>query len=541
MADTKTAPPSKTFLRDATGLVKEFGTIDLLIIACFTTFALIYATLQFPYFYGFSPGASLWLVCVIAGIPFLLLQIVYWILTVILPRSGSDYVWIGRVLNPSGSFSWSLTWMISMFSVSFVGVVYAYTSGISTALTTWGTIYNAPGLLSAATTLSTPTWSYAVGALIIIAMGAIGLVGGRSIKVILYVGTAAAIIGTALIWIVLGTTTPATLASKWDAAFGTNYITYNGLVSLASKDGWVQQPVTLAATVAAMPLAALFLLGGNLGNVISGEIKNIRRAAPVGLIVSLLFGILFWGLFDVFVLHATGSTWTYASGYLYDNKPSAYFAAIPYAPTIPMLLSLATSPNQALTFTVLALYIIGSLPSVFLFFWIPSRYLFAWSFNRVIPSRIADVGNRFHTPHYAIGTMTGLGLFVLLLYYFTSWPSAIALGVFILICCLIVPGLALFLFPFRKKELLELAPGWMKAKVGGFPVISIIGLAEAIAFLYMAYLGATNPLIASPTTFAIVYALGVVIAGFVIYFVSYAYHKSHGVDIRLSFKEIPPE
>jgi len=531
----------KTFVRDATGLVKEFGTVDMVIIASFTTFALIYATLQFPYFYGFSPGASLWGAVAIAGIPFLLLQVVYWMLSVILPRSGSDYVWIGRVINPSVAFAWSMVWMLSMFGVSFVGVVSAYTSGISTSLTTWGLLYNTPSLISTANSISSPAGSYALGAIIIIAMGVLGLVGHRSIKTVLYVGSIAAIIGTAVIWAILGTTTPATLAPKWDSVFGSQYVTFNGLITLAQKDGWTSQSVTLGATIAAMPLAALFLLGGNLGNVISGEIKNVRRAAPVGFLVSLLFGILFWGIFDVFVLHATGPTWTYASGYLYDNNATAYFNAIPYAPTLTMIISLAAFPNQGLTFVVLFLYILGSLPSVFLFFWIPSRYLFAWSFDRILPARISDIGGRFHTPHFAIGTMTGLGLVLLLLYYFTSWPQAIALGVFILNCALIVPGLALFAFPFRRKDMLAMAPSSWTRKVVGLPLVSWIGLIEAIAFLYMAYLGATNPLIVSPTTFGIVYSLGIIVAAFVIYYVSVAYHRSHGVDIRMAFKEIPPE
>jgi amino acid transporter len=531
----------KTFVRDATGLVKTFGTTDLLIIACFTTFALIFATLQFPFFYGFSPGASLWGAVLIAGVPFLLLQIVYWILTVMLPRSGSDYVWVGRVISPSGGFAWSMTWMITLFSVAFVGVIVAYSSGIATSLTTWGALYNSPGLIASANWLSAPVGSYVLGAIIIVSMGILGLVGSKHIKGVLYIGTIAAIIGTAAIWIILGSTTPNTLAPKWDSAFGQNYVTYNGVIALAQKNGWTEQPVTIAATIAAMPLAALFLLGGNIGNVVSGEIKNVKRAAPVGFIVSLGLAILFWGLFDVFVLHATGPTWTYASGYLYDNNPSAYSAAIPYAPTLPMIIALASFPNQALTFGVLALYIIGSLPSVFLFFWIPSRYLFAWSFDRILPARIADVGTRLRTPHYAIGVMTGLGLVLLSLYYFTSWPSAIALGTFLLICCMVIPGLALFALPFRRKDLVDLAPGSMKSRVGGFPVISLIGLAEAIGFTYMAYLGATNPLITSPTTFAIVYAVGVIVAAFVIYFVSVAYHNRRGIDIPLAFKAIPPE
>lgn len=67
----------RVFVREATGLVKEFGSVDALLMASAAVFALVFTTLQFPWFYGFNPGANLPLALVLAAIPFLILMLCY--------------------------------------------------------------------------------------------------------------------------------------------------------------------------------------------------------------------------------------------------------------------------------------------------------------------------------------------------------------------------------------------------------------------------------------------------------------------------------
>jgi len=65
------------FARTSSGLVREFGTLDTLLIASAAVFALTYTILQFPWYYGFNPGANLPLALVLTGIPFVLLMLIY--------------------------------------------------------------------------------------------------------------------------------------------------------------------------------------------------------------------------------------------------------------------------------------------------------------------------------------------------------------------------------------------------------------------------------------------------------------------------------
>lgn len=76
----------KTFFpRTSSGLVREFGTMDVLLMSSAAVFALCFTILQFPWYYGFNPGANLALSLLFGAIPFLLLMLTYWAVGVIMP------------------------------------------------------------------------------------------------------------------------------------------------------------------------------------------------------------------------------------------------------------------------------------------------------------------------------------------------------------------------------------------------------------------------------------------------------------------------
>jgi amino acid transporter len=275
--------------------------------------------------------------------------------------------------------------------------------------------------------------------------------------------------------------------------------------------------------------------------VIAGEIKGVKKALPVALILSLVFGIAYWSITSWLTLKATGEDWMYAVGYLWDNNATAYSSAMPYPPTQPLLLALISYPNQALTALAIITYLVGSAVAPFVYFWIPTRYFFAWSFDRLIPTRFANVHEKYHAPHYSIAAISALAAVLFLLYYFTSWPTGFALGTFLWGVAFVIPGLAALVLPARRPELLQAAPSFMARKVAGMPVLSWLGLLTAISFAYLGYIAITNPLISTPTTLGVEVVAGIIIITLAIYFASRAYYARRGLDISLVFREIPPE
>jgi APA family basic amino acid/polyamine antiporter len=186
-------------------------------------------------------------------------------------------------------------------------------------------------------------------------------------------------------------------------------------------------------------------------------------------------------------------------------------------------------------------YIIGSLGPVFAYFWIVTKYLFAWSFDRVIPSAFASVSARFHTPYVAVLVAAVVGVILSYLFVYLGYATYFTMGTVIWGISYTVPGLALMAFPFARKDIFASATGWMAVKIGGLPIISLVGLLTTIGFGYVGYLALSNPAIGVANEFSEVLIVSLIVAGLLIYFASVAYHKGKGMDMGMALKEIPPE
>ncbi len=534
---------TKAFVRDATGLVREYSGLDTLLVASALVFALAYTTTQFAWFYGNTGGADLTSSLLLATVPFIFLMITYWVIGIVMPRTGNDYVWTGRIFHPAIGFVWSITYV---FAISFAGYVGAglgeFSYAASIAMTVLGLTSNATGLASLGTFLGGQVGAFELGILLILIFGAFAIFGSRMIKGLLYVSWTSAIIGTILMWYILGSVTTATFASNWNTllvpSFGSN-ATYQALEATGLAGGYTAAPPGFASIVTALPLASLFLFGGNYANAFVGEIKNVRKSIPIALFLSLIFGVIWWSITATLTLNAVGANWMAAVGYAFDNGLHNY--ALPFPPSQPLMLAVAAYPNTGLIYLMMATFLLGSLGAVFCYFWIPTKYLFAWAFDRVIPSKFADVNERLHTPVVSIIAMMVVSVVMLGGYYFLGWASAFTLGTVLWGFSFVVPSLALVAFPYMKKDLFEQAPGFVKTKIASIPVMSIVGLISAISFAGIAYIAYITPADVVPTTLGFEITAMIVVVAFAIYFASWSYHKRQGLDISIALKQIPPE
>ena len=103
-----------------------------------------------------------------------------------------------------------------------------------------------------------------------------------------------------------------------------------------------------------------------------------------------------------------------------------------------------------------------------------SRNLLAASFDRVLPSKLADVSPRFHTPLWSLGVTFLLAEGFLAIYTFTTFftllvnfATGVAIGLLLL-------GVAGLVFPYVRKDLFENSPRLVNRRVAGIPVMSIV-------------------------------------------------------------------
>src|SRR5918999_278987 len=105
-----------TFERRASGLVREAGTLDVLIYNInFVSLGLM-AALVFLFSTAFYPGANLYVTAILTFLAVIPTSLVFAFFAASMPRSGSDYVYVSRTLHPALGMmsSWNNTvwWFI---------------------------------------------------------------------------------------------------------------------------------------------------------------------------------------------------------------------------------------------------------------------------------------------------------------------------------------------------------------------------------------------------------------------------------------------
>jgi amino acid transporter len=174
--------------------------------------------------------------------------------------------------------------------------------------------------------------------------------------------------------------------------------------------------------------------------------------------------------------------------------------------------------------------------------WIISRTVFAWSFDRVVPTKLASVDERYGSPYYTIILGMGLGMVSLAIWLYTTWMSFMAYDITGMFLASAVAGIAGAVFPYRKKDLFESSPGFVRSKVGGLPVITILGVLTFVVSVTVGYATLTPAFIGgplNPTYLAVILVTCVIALG--IYAISSVYHEKMHMPLKLAFEQIPPE
>ena len=108
-------------------------------------------------------------------------------------------------------------------------------------------------------------------------------------------------------------------------------------------------------------------------------------------------------------------------------------------------------------------------------------------------------------------------------------------------------GVTAILLPFRRKDVYNSAPPVARAKVGGFPLLTISGLVHAIGFASLIILVFLYPAAAGTSNAQLgVGPLSVVVIGLIVSIIFYPIAKAlrksvSKIDLSLVYREIPPE
>jgi amino acid transporter len=535
-------PASKpVFVRDATGLVRELGFFDQFVLSQAIIVILngfVLTALFAPYFF---PGAHLGLVFLLGSIPAFAMAAVYSKLSAAIPRSGGDYVWSSRILGPLFG---SVQFVFLFITTVIIGVGLSTYSIVTIALSQWaftlGVTTNNPGLISLASTMSTPAVGYPIAVGLIVLETVVSLFSLRVFSVFQRVCVGIFLVINIGFIVLLFTVNPSTFPALFDHAMQVagSSATYNGIIQQASQSGFAGTQFNLTNTaLAAIPWGFLTFTGFNFGAYLAGETKNVKSSITRALFLSVIVTIIALLVMAQMVYNDFGSTFLNSASYVQATNA----ASLPTLPTTTMMLSL-TSPFAAF-FLGLGLTL-GWVVVCVAYVVTIARMFFAAAFDRLLPTKFAEVSERFHSPQYAIIVVAFIWfLFITFLWYAGFAVGWLTVGIIPPIGYML-PFVAALLFPFAKKDLFKRTVGAM----GQASVIIVGSLVGIGAFLFY-IIALTFPLSGALGTVYLgtnltlaMESVGVfIIFGLVIYFSAKFRLSRMGLNISAAYKEIPPE
>jgi hypothetical protein len=121
-----------------------------------------------------------------------------------------------------------------------------------------------------------------------------------------------------------------------------------------------------------------------------------------------------------------------------------------------------------------------------------------------------------------------------------SWAS-LTLGVtFACGYVFVATALAGALLPFRAKAAYDASPG-AAYTIGGYPLVTVIGLLGAAFGVVFLYLFLTNEQLGLTSQLAYTVVGGVLLFSAAWYLIAKQLRRSSGINVDYAFKEIPPE
>jgi amino acid transporter len=533
------APPATgVFARQATGLVRQAGALDVFVYN--TNFINIAIGVAFIFLFlpaGAYPGANVYVSILLTVLAVLPTNLVYGMLASAMPRSGGDYVYVSRTLGPM----WGLAanWNYTVWSFFYIGVPAAFLGkyGISSLMRTIGVYSGNPDLVNVGSFFASPIGTFLAGLVLILVFTAIFISGLNTymrVQNVLFVIAMLALV--AVVVVALGAS-PDGYMARFNAYFASvtgHQDTAKTILDSLGKNAPAATGFDLHDTVASMTWAFSVLGFGLASAYIGGEVKGANRAQLKGMVGSVLFSAAWMLLLAAVVLRVIPYDFIGAVGAADPGK-----TGLGFTPVFTELISVLTG-------NWLLLLLIGVGFCLWTYAWLPiyiittTRNMLAWAFDGLLPVRVSSVDERFHSPIVAILLSSGFGIVFLAVYAFDSSFATIS-GFFGQVWTYMLAGIAAIVLPFKLRDLFEASP--IRWRVAGVPVLSILGALSILGMgvIEYAYLNDPNSGISFRAPTMILVNVAVFLSGFVFYAVTRFVRSRQGVDLGLAFAEIPPE
>jgi amino acid transporter len=536
------AAGGRLFTRQATGLVRTVSPISTMIFNTFTAPAAFVLAIALFWTLGAFPGGNLYVALLLGYGAGFVFAFAISTVTSAIPRSGGDYVFVGRILHPLVGLISSFCFTAGVLLSAAAITLFLVTGALAPSLNVIGLVSDSGTLLDWGATLGTShNWQFAVGLVFIAAAVLLAGSGWRWPLRVQNFGFALTLLGLFVTAIVVLVNSGDDFVSKFNAfadPITGSPDSYQGIITAAKDSGVNVDPGSdSSSTWPAWAAVMGFSIYAFYSTHISGEVRQARSwrtsvvmmgAVAINLVLCL---VMTWVFF-----HGFGTEF-FASANAVNGTEAWPFSAPPF---YVFLTAIAGGSATLAWFLGISL--------VFTFFvvlWLqfvqPMRALFAYAFDGVLPVRVAQVSSRTHVPVISLAIISAItiGLYAWAVYgsnFFTVYANAVVITV----VSLVLMSIAVILFAYLRKDMWGASV--VTSRIVGVPITTIAGVgalvvAVLVGYFYLHYAG----LGISDRWQAFRNAGIVVAAAIVVYFVADWVRRRQGIALTKAASEIPPE
>jgi len=559
MADTEqsAAPPSGPtfFARNATGLVREIRIRDATILNALPGGPGVVLAVSIFWILSAFPGANLYLAMLIAAVGAFLVIGAFGLLSQVMPRTGGDYILVSRSLNPVlGFVSSVLVAASALLAVAFWGVVSASLL-VSPLFTYLGLKTGSATLTNWGVDLTKTPETFIFGIVLTLAVFLLIGLGKRFMQRVQLAMYAFGMLGLVVAAVILLTTSRGHFISTFNA-FAHPYThradSYSYFLSQGAAVGvQTNTGINWAHTIFGSAAILSFTVWTWWSVCYAGE---LRQASTRRNWYSMIGGLALTFIPVVLMIAIMNSTFgTAFLPSLSAVSSNTHVYSLPVTPLWIVFVAMIHPAWGLVVFLGLAFVMWGVL-QVYVNAIYPSRTIFAWAFDQIIPAKLSAVSGRRNTPVAALTLLAALT--VLLCWwaaYTTSFFRFLTLDIVLIFPAFALVGISAIVLPRRQRRLYDASSA--RLNLLGVPLVALFGVGAIAVATFMAYCYFTqaplglpgagksigSQLFTSPSNGGLALLAVFIIASLIFYGVAWLIRRSEGIDLSLAGMELPPE
>jgi APA family basic amino acid/polyamine antiporter len=537
-------PEQMAFARKASGLVRGLSFLDAFGVGFMNQGLTPSMWVMISFGLGVYTGGNLiiatLLSALLCGIGF---SLVWGILGGSMPRSGGEYIYNSRIIHP-------IIGIAESFGNAFVWIMWIFVLAPWTIDPGLVMMFQFLGMQSAADVVQTPIAVFLISSVVSF-IALLFVVFGMKVfatvqKVIMFLGIA----GCVVILLVFTFTSRDAFVQAWNN-LATQYgsLSYQGFLDTARttmEEAGSVLPTTWnwVDSLGVMVAGSWLFAYSYCITFIAGEVKRPDKTIILANLSAILVPAFFMTWLAIVLYRTVGFEFLSATAWVDNMGEGLAGYSLPWSTNF-VGLAAVISQNKFVVFMMALSFMLFNLWWVALSYLAFPRILFAWGMDRMGPKWFADIDYRWASPVKNHILCFFLGEIGIALYAFRGDPmEGLSVTGMEIVSVFGVTAIAAAIFPFSKRarQIWDASP-YKKWNILGIPVVTIAAIVNLIYlgilfyfFYFMAGMGEQELVRGSLILYAVIWVLGIAW-----YFYWKYRNRQVGVDVSMTFGELPPD